>query len=222
MITFQVKYMGVMLLLWMTILFNCAKDEITFLRYDPSELLPVDTLNGLTAVGCPDTEYDDWSTSPYVLPFPVGRSYMVDLSHCSGSYHSAGQPDQFAIDFHMSIGELVTAARDGMVVFVEQSGEDGSFPNNLVIVKHSDGTFAQYMHLTFGGALVEVGDRVKAGDEIGISGATGLAGYPHLHFVVTRPGDFKYPYESMPYNFRNTEANERSLVSGQEYLAKPY
>jgi len=211
-----------LILVIVTMLFNCGKDEITFLRYDPGELLPVDTLDGLVAVGCPDTEYGDWSTSPYVLPFPVGAAYMVDLSQCSGSYHSAGQPDQFAIDFQMPIGELVTAARAGTVVFIEESGDDGGFPNNLVVVKHSDGSFAQYMHLTFGGALVEVGAQVKPGDDIGRSGATGLAGYPHLHFVVTKPGDYHYPYESIPYNFRNTEANERSLVSGHEYLAKPY
>lgn len=203
-------------------LFNCRSDEITFLRYDPEDLLLTDTINGGILVGCPNTEYDDWQTSSYVLPYPVGTSYKIDLSHCSGAYHSAGQPDQYAIDFRMDVGTLVTASRAGKVVFVEESGIDGAFPNNKVVVKHSDGTFAQYMHLTFLGGLVEVGDDVKAGDDIGLSGATGLAGYPHLHFVVTKPGSHEYPYESLPTTFRNTKPNERSLVSGETYAAKRF
>ena len=171
-------------------------------------------------VGCPNTNYPNWENSPYVLPFPVGKTYKVNLSHCSGSYHSPGQPDQFAIDFAMNIGELVTAARAGVVHIVE-SGEDGGFPNNLVVIKHDDNTFAQYMHLTNNGAIVEVGDVVVKGSHLGYSGATGLAGYPHLHFVVT-PNSWQYPYTSIPYNFSNTRANPKSLVSGDSYKAEPY
>lgn len=202
--------------------FQCADDGLTFLRYDPDELLLKDTVTGGALIGCPDTEYDDWRNSPYVLPYPVGSSCTIDLSHCSGAYHSAGQPDQFAIDFRMDVGTIITASRAGKVVFVEESGIDGAFPNNKVVIKHSDGTYGQYMHLTFAGALVETGDDVQPGDEIALSGATGLAGYPHLHFVVTRTGSYDYPYESLPTTFRNTEANERSLVSGHTYLAKRY
>ncbi len=172
-------------------------------------------------VGCPNSNYPDWESSPYVLPYPVGETYTVHLSHCSGSYHSPGQPDQFAIDFAMNIGELVTAAREGIVVYIEESGKDGGFPNNLVVVQHDDNTFAQYMHLTNNGAIAEVGDTVVKGSHLGYSGSTGLAGYPHLHFVVT-PENWEYPYTSIPYNFRNTEANPKSLVSGDSYTAESY
>lgn len=211
-----------MLIVLLSLLFwYCDNYEITYPPFDPNKVIATDS-TGALLYGCPDTEYDEWSNSPYVLPYPVGISYPVDLSHCSGSYHSAGQPDQFAIDFRMPIGELVTAARPGKVVHIEESGVDGDFPNNLVIVKHADGTFGQYMHLTHNGALVEVGDSVTVGDDIGRSGATGLAGYPHLHFVVTKAGNYQYPYESIPTTFRNTEANERSLLSGHTYKAEPY
>jgi murein DD-endopeptidase MepM/ murein hydrolase activator NlpD len=152
----------------------------------------------------------------------VGQEYRVDLSHCSGSYHSEGQPDAFAIDFAMPIGTTVTAARAGRVVYVREDGVDGpGSPNNLVVVDHGDDTFAEYMHLTFEGALVEMGDAVEPGDMIGLSGATGLAGYPHLHFVVVE-GRWAYPYTSIPTTFRNTEANERSLASGHTYRANSY
>lgn len=174
------------------------------------------------AIGCPNTEYGDWSRSEYVLPYPIHKEYTVNLSHCSGSYHSEGQPDAYAIDFAMDIGTIVSASRAGKVVYVEESGNDGDFPNNLVIVEHDDGTFAQYMHLTKDGALVNVGEALEQGDLIGLSGSTGLAGYPHLHFVVTQPGSYKYPYTSLPTTFKNTIANEKSLAMGTRYPAYKY
>ncbi len=172
-------------------------------------------------VGCPEVAYPPYQSSPFVLPYPVGRTYKVGLSHCSGSYHSQGQPDQFAVDFNMSIGTLITASREGIVVYVEETGEDFHFPNNLVVVKHSDNTFAEYMHLTKDGAIVNVGDQVIQGSYIGYSGATGLAGYPHLHFVVVKD-NWEYPYESIPYTFKNTTPNPRCLESGGNYKAEPY
>lgn len=170
---------------------------------------------------CADAEYPEWSNSLYVLPYPVGKRYSVGLSNCGGSFHGEGEPDQFAVDFDIQIGTLVTAARNGLVVYVEESGMDGNFPNNLVVVQHGDDTYAQYMHLTFNGAIPEVGDIVSRGDSIGLSGSTGLAGYPHLHFVVSG-GRFNYPYISLPVNFRNTSPNPKSLMTGEFYTAEPY
>lgn len=180
------------------------------------------TNTGSEKVGCPNTGYPDWETSAYVLPYPVGKTFSTGLSQCSGSYHSEGQPDQFATDFNMVIGSIITASRAGTVVQVEESGLDYEFPNNLVVIKHDDGSFAQYMHLTLNGALVEIGDIVSQGDTIGKSGATGLAGYSHLHFVVTRPGSWQYPYESIPHNFSNTSPNPHGLKKNTSYEANPY
>ncbi|WP_374958590.1 M23 family metallopeptidase [Gilvibacter sp.] len=189
-------------------------------KRDPVRELP-NQIPDFEQTSCADAQYPEWSTSLYVLPYPVGKSYNVGLSHCGGSFHSEGEPDQFAVDFDMMIGTLITAARPGRVIYVEESGMDGNFPNNLVVVQHDDNTYAHYMHLTFEGAIVEVNYMVNQGDEIGYSGSTGLAGYPHLHFVVT-VGGWTYPYVSVPYNFRNTEPNPKSLTSGVSYLAEPY
>ncbi|KAG1654379.1 23S rRNA pseudouridine(2604) synthase [Nymphon striatum] len=108
------------------------------------------------------------------------------------------------------------ASREGKVVHIEESGNDFNHPNNLVVVQHGDNTYAQYMHLTRDGARVKIGEQVTKGQAIGLSGATGLAGYPHLHFVVTS-GSWKYPYSSIPKNFSNTTANENSLQMGPFY-----
>lgn len=174
------------------------------------------------ANGCEGTIYPDWETSPHLLPYPVGKSYTIGLSHCSGFPHIEGEPDQYAIDFIMDIGTLVTASRVGTIMFVEESGEDYEETNNIVVLRDEDGYFLMYQHLTKNGALVEVGDFVDEGDPIGLSGASGLAGYPHLHFVASYFGEWMPPYTSYPITFRNTSPNPNSLIQGQTYEALPY
>ena len=135
---------------------------------------------------------------------------------------SLGAPDQFAIDFLMPVGTLIIASRSGIVVHVEESGVAYSFPNNLVIVEHEDGTFLQYMHLTNSGAIPEIGNVLVQGDNIGLSGATGSAGLSHLHLVAMEKDSFDYPYISFPTTFKNTEANEKCLSVNKTYTAYAY
>lgn len=177
------------------------------------------------ANGCEGIEYPNWSLSPHKLPYPVGQSYRVGLSNCSGAAHSEGLPDQYAIDFVMDIGTLVTASRKGIIIYVEESGLDYESVNNVVVLKDEDTYFLQYQHLTHNGALVEVGDFVDIGDPIGYSGASGLAAYPHLHFVGTDWDYTKpygtYEYTSFPITFSNTTPNPNSLIQNQTYEALP-
>jgi hypothetical protein len=195
---------------------SCNKEDFELQAVDPalSDVSNIET-------ACQTAVYDDWVTSEHVLPYPVGETYRVDLSQCTGSFHGPGEPDQFAVDFAMDIGSQITATRAGTVVHIEQSGQDFGFPNNIVVVYTGD-TYDQYMHLTQGGAAVTVGQNVAQGQLIGSSGATGLAGYPHLHFVVTSNEGWEYPYESVPHNYRNTTSNERGPESGGVYNALPY
>jgi len=58
---------------------------------------------------------------------------------------------------------------------------------NYVLVLHDDGSIASYVHLKHKGALVSVGDRVEAGQDIGLSGNTGWSRGAHLHFSVYVP-----------------------------------
>ena len=74
---------------------------------------------------------------------------------------------------------------------------------NFVTILHADGTYATYMHLKYDTITVAVGDTVKAGDVLGIMGASGLATGVHLHFqlnsadgnvISTNPDDLEYVY----------------------------
>jgi murein DD-endopeptidase MepM/ murein hydrolase activator NlpD len=90
----------------------------------------------------------------------------------------------------MKRGTKILAARDGVVVRVKEDGNKGGlnkkyrpYGNNIVI-QHADGSRAGYWHLRHNGALVNVGDSVKQGQVIALSGKTGYAALPHLHFLV--------------------------------------
>ena len=122
----------------------------------------------------------------YQLPFRKGTECLVGQSYLERPTHM----NQYAVDFNMEIGTEICAARDGTVTRVVQHNnkgcprEDCSRYNNFILVKHSDGSVADYSHIKKNGAMVKVGDRVKAGQPIALSGDTGWASGPHLHFEV--------------------------------------
>lgn len=127
----------------------------------------------------------------YHLPYEKGKPPLLIQGYFSHFSHK----ERAALDFKMKRGTNVCAARDGIVVRVKQDGDRGGwnkkyrpFGNNIVI-QHADGTRAGYWHLQHNGARVSVGDSVKAGQVIGLSGKTGYTIMPHLHFLVWRTDD---------------------------------
>lgn len=80
------------------------------------------------------------------------------------------------IDIGLPAGTPVKAAQDGRVVLT------GEFylPGKVVILSHGCGVYTYYAHLSK--ILVSKGDKVKGGQVIGLSGASGRATGPHLHF----------------------------------------
>lgn len=200
-------------------------------RLAPSGLLVVGLmLSGCPAAamlpqgpsGCDDAVYPDPSTSKYVLPYAVGASHRTGLTNCSSSYHASGNPDQFAFDFNMPEGTAFTAARGGQVQWVvEDAPSDGGGAGNYVIINHRDGTYGLYYHSPRNGIAVEVGQEVEQGTMLGVVGRSGLAGYPHLHFIVVQ-GDPSYPYQGLPISFRNAVPADAILQGGTEYRAAPF
>lgn len=122
----------------------------------------------------------------YELPFAKAESYKVHQGY-NGIFSHQGKN---ALDFNMPIGTKVHAIRDGIVTkVVDQHHQNCGTKeckqyNNLIIIYHSDGTFAEYTHLKQEGAKVIVGDSVKQGQFIGYSGNTGWSTGPHLHLEV--------------------------------------
>jgi murein DD-endopeptidase MepM/ murein hydrolase activator NlpD len=139
-------------------------------------------------VGRKDAQHDD--AYLYGLPYAPDRSFRVLQGY--GSRFSHTGREQYAIDFDMRIGTPVHAARSGVVARIEESNSKGCWDDdcgayaNYIVVMHDDGTTGEYYHLDHNGVLVEVGDRVSRGQEIGRSGNTGHTTMPHLHFAVYR------------------------------------
>ncbi|MFD6937504.1 M23 family metallopeptidase [Streptomyces goshikiensis] len=105
---------------------------------------------------------------------PVEDSYVSTQWHAGGGMWSSGS--HTGIDFHAATGTTVHAVGAGTVV---ESGNGGAYGNNVVI-KHNDGTYTQYGHMS--SLSVSVGQEVTAGQQIGLSGSTGNSSGPHLHF----------------------------------------
>ena len=122
----------------------------------------------------------------YYLPFGKGAEFWLSQGYNGKVSHQ----NENALDFKMPIGTKVYAARDGVVIDVEESfskscttAECAKY-NNFILVYHSDGTFAEYTHIKKNGAQVKTGDQIKIGQFIGYSGDVGWATGPHLHFIV--------------------------------------
>ena len=64
---------------------------------------------------------------------------------------------------------------------------------NGVVIRHADGWETQYCHLRRGSVQVAEGDRVEAGEPLGLVGMSGEANFPHVHLSVRRDGDRHRP-----------------------------
>jgi murein DD-endopeptidase MepM/ murein hydrolase activator NlpD len=146
----------------------------------------------------------------YKLPYQEGTSHLV----VQGYFTHFSNKERVAIDFKMKWGTKITAARDGVVIRTKEDSNKGGLNKkyrqfaNLIVIEHEDGTRAGYWHLQKNGVFVNVGDTVKQGQVIGLSGKTGYTAFPHLHFMVWSTKDGHW--QQLPTRFRT--------VSGNKYL----
>jgi murein DD-endopeptidase MepM/ murein hydrolase activator NlpD len=133
-------------------------------------------------LGSAETEPDP--DEPYRIPF--GGAEPRELVGGYGSPTHLAE-NFYALDFSLPEGTPILAARGGIVVEVQDGNtRSGLRPDlldraNVVAIAHSDGTLATYGHL-LPGIPVSIGDTVRTGQRIGLSGSTGFSGRPHLHF----------------------------------------
>ena len=86
------------------------------------------------------------------------------------------------IDFRMKVGDPVSAAAPGHIIFVGKRGGYGY----LVEIGHAHGVVTRYGHLSE--ILVEPGAFVARGDVVALSGNTGRSTGPHLHYEIVVEG----------------------------------
>ena len=158
----------------------------------------------------------------YLLPYESGKSYRV-LQGYSSRFSHIGL-EQYAVDFNMSVGTPVHAARAGVVARIEETNDIGCWENgcgayaNYIVIVHNDGTTGEYYHLQQNGALVEVGDHIIAGQRIALSGNTGHTTMPHLHFAVYRAAEWGNT-QSIPVRFLSSAGIVERPRRGGRYQA---
>lgn len=164
--------------------------------------------------------------SNFILPFD--EKTEVVCTHASGVGSHSWPNAYYALDLATPYElppSIVRASADGKAfVFLGEDGNPCPTPigtpaktsvdqcglgwGNHIKILHNDGYFSFYVHLDK--VLVQNGQIVRQGVPIGIEGATGLAGYRHLHWSVQKlPGKAYEEWEkqiswdgiSVPFNF---------------------
>ena len=173
-------------------------------------------------IGDATAEPEDY---PYRLPFEVGTSRLISQGE-NGSFSHNTPALAFAIDFEMPVGTPVFAVRSGVVIDVKEDSNHGcgqaSCQNqgNYLLVLHDDSTLGEYFHFQQHGVLVEVGDTVARGQQIGLSGNTGWTSGPHLHFNLSRIGGTLGLRNSISANFLHSNGLG-VLQEGSSYQSSP-
>lgn len=125
---------------------------------------------------------------------PAG--WPIDSGWISSSYGHREDPITGAdawhggTDFATHAGEAVYAVAGGVVTF---SGPRSAY-GNMVEINHGNGYTTRYGHNDE--ILVDVGEVIRAGDEIATVGNTGRSTGPHVHLEVRKDGQ---PEDPAPY-----------------------
>ena len=85
----------------------------------------------------------------------------------------------YGTDIDLEIGDTVVSAFDGMVR-ISKSHVRGY--GNVVIIRHDNGLETVYAHLSK--LLVDPGQKIRAGEILGLGGNTGRSYGAHLHFEI--------------------------------------
>ncbi|MGD8427109.1 MAG: M23 family metallopeptidase [Balneolaceae bacterium] len=105
------------------------------------------------------------------------------------------------LDFRADIGSRIYSTGDGVVKYARRKGTFG----RLLIIDHGFGYETYYAHLSSFAKGIKPGAKVKRGDLVAFSGATGLVDGPHLHYEVHRNGK---PVDPLDYLFADTSPQE--------------
>jgi len=164
-------------------------------------------------------------SSPLFLVRPIAApgNDQVDITYRFGSTQSSHRDPHHGVEFLNGFGTPVLAAADGVVVVAgddrQPTSPQGAWPitfygpysyfyGNLVVIEHAapeallqafpdlpQPIYTLYAHLSE--ISVQTGEAVKAGQQIGKVGLTGIAEGSHLHFEV-RLGENTYPSSRNP------------------------
>ncbi len=133
-------------------------------------------------LSCPFGDHPAMGTGKFIWP----SQYQA----LSGADYTAAHP---GMDFSTPMDAIIYASDSGVVIF---AGYTGVGYGNVILIDHRNGYKTLYAHLDQ--VSVRCGDSVAQGKVIGLSGKSGNATGPHLHFEVRVPGGFINPIKVLP------------------------
>ena len=139
------------------------------------------------AIGAPSAA--QWSGGFEQMRNSKVTSEFAELRHYTNRKQRVSRARHYGFDLASTARAPIMASNGGTVIFADDNGIYGT----LVMIDHGLGITTLYGHLS--SLQVAVGDRVTKGQELGRSGATGLAGGDHLHFAVLVGRTYADPVE---------------------------
>ena len=115
------------------------------------------------------------------------KAKISDVFGTSRTFNGRTQSVHQGLDYAVPEGTPVAALNSGTVLLAQPLFFEGS----CVVLDHGQGLLTLYMHLSK--IEVKEGERVTAGQKIGLSGGTGRATGPHLHVAVRWQGVYLNP-----------------------------
>lgn len=97
---------------------------------------------------------------------------------------------RYSIDFSVPESTPVYASLGGTIVFAKNDSMIGGphkrywSQGNRIVIRHKNGEYSAYEHLQYRSSKVRLGQKIRRGQKIGLSGTTGYSYGPHLHFEV--------------------------------------
>lgn len=167
-----------------------AEWEAYMATYVPPTTAPAatSTNNGTTTSGGSTTTTTTTTTTASSATWLVPCSYTSITSPFG--YRTA--PTTGASTYHQGV-DLDTGT--GWPVYATRAGiaytAYGSAAGNYVTIDHQDGFKSVYMHLS--GFSISNGTIVSAGQQIGLTGSTGVSTGDHLHFGISLNGVYVNP-----------------------------
>lgn len=159
--------------IWMvdSVTHDVAEGKTTVSCYSPIEVLDLSTIAGKTTTPTPST-----TTGLPNFIFPCKGYPVTDVRR-------QRTPTRFhhGTDVGCPVGTPIVAAMDGIVSVAESQAGYGL----VVYLKHPSGWSTRYAHLSQ--IKVKIGQQVKQGAEIALSGNTGIGTGAHLHFEIRKP-----------------------------------
>ncbi|MEJ2890598.1 M23 family metallopeptidase [Actinomycetospora aeridis] len=163
----------------------------------------------LAADGCCDAVRHTRAALPINGSPTLAQRYAIDYERVGPDGRIYAGPREDLRSYRIYGNEVFAVAEGTVVTTLDGQPEQvpGRYPEdipitladgNYVLLDVGNGFYVTYAHLQTGSVRVRPGDRVRAGDVVGLVGNTGNSVAPHLHLHVT-DGPSSVGSQGLPY-----------------------